>query len=450
MIDIRIDGGLVIDTVAKTEAVANVCIDGGKVVEVSGACPNAKRVIDASGLVVAPGFIDVHAHLDGYAYGARLAAAQGITTTVGGNCGLSPLEMGEFFDAQQRTGYLIHQAMFVGHSFSLRRAVGLADTGAPASREQVDRMLLIADKALREGAAGVSLGLDYAPGSSLAEIDAMAALAASYGRLLPVHTRLFTQNDLYSLYEILAAGRRTGVRVLFSHFVYQYSGFGSMTPALDVIDRARAQGMDVWIDSGMYTDWSTYINTATFDEQTIKDISLRFGDMVVITGKYTGTRLNRDLYRLLRRKYPDESVACFSGQPGEIYETLQKPYAMMSTDSGAYAPGEGHPQIAGSYPRYLRKMVREHRLLSLPEAVYKATLLPAQVLQIPHKGRLVPGWDADVVVFDMCTVCDNAKMPDKGEPDAPPTGIPYVLVNGEVAVDRGIVMNTRSGRVIRY
>ena len=172
--------------------------------------------------------------------------------------------------------------------------------------------------------------------------------------------------------------------------------------------------------------------------------------MVVITGNYTGTRLNRDLYRLLRRKYPDESVACFSGQPGEIYETLQKPYAMMSTDSGAYAPGEGHPQIAGSYPRYLRKMVREHRLLSLPEAVYKATLLPAQVLQIPHKGRLAPGWDADVVVFDMRTVCDNAKMPDKGEPDAPPTGIPYVLVNGEVAVDRGIVMNTRSGRVIRY
>ena len=89
MIDIRIDGGLVIDTAAKTEAVANVCIDGGKVVEVSGACPNAKRVIDASGLVVAPGFIDVHAHLDGYAYGARLAAAQGITTTVVGNCGIS-------------------------------------------------------------------------------------------------------------------------------------------------------------------------------------------------------------------------------------------------------------------------------------------------------------------------------------------------------------------------
>ena len=208
--------------------------------------------------------------------------------------------------------------------------------------------------------------------------------------------------------------------------------------------------MDVWMDSGMYTDWATYAGTATFDEQTIKDNSLRFGDMVAATGKYTGTRLNRELYELLRHKYPDESIICYSGEPYEIYEALQKPYAMMSTDAGAYAPGEGHPQIAGSYPRFLRKMVREKRLLGLEEAVYKCTLLPAQTYHIPGKGVLEPGYDADLVLFDRDAVRDNAKMPDKGEPDAPPDGIPYVMVNGVFAVDDGVFQNTCSGSVIRY
>ena len=448
MVDVVFTGGRVVDVRTCTSRIANVAVEHGKIVDISAHELPAKRVVDAAGLVVAPGFIDVHGHLDGHAYAGQLSAMQGITTTVGGNCGLSPLDLEGWFAGQARTGYVINQAELVGHSFSMRRAVGIEDVNARASAAQTDAMIRIADRALRAGAAGVSLGLDYAPGSGLAEIDAMAAIAAEYGRCLPVHTRLFTQNDLYSLYEMLAAAKRSGGRLLLSHFVYQYSGFGTLRPALDVVDAARAKGMDVWMDSGMYTDWATYAGTATFDEQTIKDNSLRFGDMVAATGKYTGTRLNRELYELLRHKYPDESIICYSGEPYEIYEALQKPYAMMSTDAGAYAPGEGHPQIAGSYPRFLRKMVREKRLLGLEEAVYKCTLLPAQTYHIPGKGE--PGYDADLVLFDRDAVRDNAKMPDKVEPDAPPDGIPYVMVNGVFAVDDGVFQNTCSGSVIRY
>jgi N-acyl-D-amino-acid deacylase len=278
----------------------------------------------------------------------------------------------------------------------------------------------------------------------------MADLCAQYGRVLPVHTRLFTQNDLYSLYEMFSAAKRSGVRLLLSHFVYQYSGFGALPGALHMVDDARAKGIDVWIDSGMYTDWATYVGTATFDEQTIKDNSLRFGDMVVATGKYTGTRLNRELYHLLRRKYPDESLICFSGQPQEIYDTLMKPYAMLSTDCGPYAPGEGHPQIAGSYPRFFRKMVREHGFLSIEEAVYKCTLLPAQVFGLHNKGRIAAGLDADIVLLDPVTVYDNARMPDKGEPDAAPDGIPYVIVGGAIAVENGECTTARTGRPITF
>ncbi|NLS85027.1 MAG: amidohydrolase family protein [Ruminococcaceae bacterium] len=450
MYDVTFENGLVIDVRGKTSRIANVAVKNGVIAEISARELPAKRTIDASGLVVAPGFIDPHSHLDGMPYAGQLSALQGITTIVGGNCGLSPVDMAAFFDEQDKRGYVLNQLMCVGHSFSLRRHVSVTDHDAHAGAAQTDAMARLARKALDDGACGVSLGLDYAPGTSLAEIAAMAQAAAEYGRVLSVHTRLFTQNDLYSLYEMLAASKRANVRLLFSHFVYQYSGFGTMEPAIDVINTARESGLDVWTDTGMYTDWATGISTATFDEQTIKDNSLRFGDMVVATGKYTGQRLNRDLYMLLRKKYPDTSVICFTGWAEEIYAAMKQPYAMPSTDAAEYAKGEGHPQIAGSFPKYLREMVREQKLISLEEAVYKATLLPAEVFKIPQRGVLEEGYAADITVFDINTVAELAAMPDIGEPDAPPRGIPYVMVNGELAVDSGEYMHTLSGRTIRY
>ncbi len=450
MVDVLFVGGRVVDVRTRTSRLANVAVEHGKIVDVSAHELPARRVVDASGLIVSPGFIDVHGHLDGHPYAGQLSAMQGITTTVGGNCGLSPLDFEEWFAEQERTGYVLNQAELVGHTFSMRAAVGLTDPGVRAGAAHILAMVRIAERALQAGAAGVSLGLDYAPGSSLAEIEAMAALAAEYGRNLPVHTRLFTQNDLYSLYEVLAAAKHSGARLLLSHFVYQYSGFGTLRPALDVVDGARAKGLDVWIDSGMYTDWATYAGTTTFDEQTVKDNSLRFGDMVAATGKYTGTRLNRELYELLRDKYPNESIICYSGEEHEVAEALCKPYAMMSTDAAGYARGEGHPQIAGSYPRFFRKLVREQHALGLEEAVYKCTLLPAETYRLAFKGVLEQGYDADLVLFDRNAIRDNAKMPDKGEPDAAPDGIPYVMVNGVFAVDGGVYQNTRSGRILRF
>ncbi len=453
MVDILLLNAKIVDVRAKTSFLGHIAIKNGEIDQIlspGAPLPLASREINCTGLVAAPGFIDVHGHLDGDSYSARLGVMQGITTTIGGNCGLSPLNMEEYFAQQEKQGYVINQAELVGHSFSMRQAVGLADVNQPASKNQISQMVAIGRRALEQGAAGVSLGLDYSPGASLEEINAMANLAAEYGRILPVHTRLFTQNDLYSLYEMLSAAKHSGGRLLLSHFVYQYSGFGTLHPALAIVDEARAKGLDVWADSGMYTDWATYVGTATFDEQTIQDNSLRLADMVVATGQYTGARLNRDLYLHLRHSCPNDSIICFSGKPFEIYDTLTKPYVMMSTDTGPYAPGEGHPQIAGSYPRYLRKMVQEQKLLSLEEAVYKATLLPAQTFNIQNKGELAPGFDADIVLFNMETIWDHAKTPDKGKPDAPPEGIPYVFVNGVAAVDEGCFQNTKSGQVLRY
>ena len=449
-LDLAINDGSVIDTEKRRRRPLNVGIRGDKIVAVTAQKLKAKRVIDACGLIVSPGFIDVHAHLDGDAYGGELAACQGITTSIGGNCGLSPIEMEDFFQAQERDGYPIHQAEYVGHSFSLRREAGLKNPYVPASPEQIARMECLAQKALEEGACGISFGLDYSPGASLEEIRALAALCAAKDRVMPVHTRLFTRYDLDSLTEILSIARDTGVRLLFSHFVYQY-GEGDLDSALEIVDKARDAGLDIHIDSGMYTDWATYIHTATYDLQTIHDNGMHFHDMMVATGPYIGQRLDFELYPKIRNEYPDESIIYCNHLKDEAHRTLRCPYAMPSTDMGAYSPGEGHPQIAGTFPKFIKDMVRIRGELSLEEALSKATLLPARLFAIPGKGKIEEGFDADLTVFDFDRLSDLAVYPDQGRPDAKPVGIEYVMVAGNLVVDQGIYQNSqRPGRVIRY
>ena len=190
MYDILLWGGRVVDVHTRTSRIANLAIKDGRIACISGTDLPAERVIDCRGLVVSPGFIDPHGHLDGHIYAGQLSALQGITTTIGGNCGLSPLDLPEFFAAQQKQGYPIHQAEMIGHSFTLRRAVGIEDENVPATPSQVQEMERLARKGLEAGACGVSLGLDYSPGAGEEEILAMSRLAAEYGRTKPLRTRL--------------------------------------------------------------------------------------------------------------------------------------------------------------------------------------------------------------------------------------------------------------------
>ena len=180
---------------------------------------------------------------------------------------------------------------------------------------------------------------------------ALCAVAAAKNKPMAVHTRLFTDNDINSLYEVLAAAKSTGVAVLISHFVYQY-GNGSMEEALEIVDKARSEGLNIFIDSGMYTDWSTYVGTETYSEDAIRDNGYVFGDFVVATGKYAGQQMTKPIYDDLRANFPDESVICFTGKQEEIYMALMKDYAMPSTDAGALCRGRGTPSDC----RYLSKV----------------------------------------------------------------------------------------------
>ncbi len=449
--DVAIKNGTVVDPENGKIIYENIGIIGSKIAKITRENIVGKIEIEARGLIVSPGFIDIHAHIDGHSECSRLSAMQGITTTVGGNCGGGPLDLKGFFIDQEKKGFLINQAQLIGHSFTLRAAVGINNPYIAANKEEICRMCDIVKKSFQNGAIGLSFGIEYAPGSSKEEVMTLSKIAKEYNKVVPIHTNVNLPRDLTSLRNAIEISEYTGAHVLISHFVYQY-GTGIMTEALDMVDDARKRGLKVSVDSGMYSAFATFIGSTIYDEDYIKKLGWKYENMLVATGKYKGKRLTSQIYNELRNYSKDESVICFAGVEEEVYEALKKEYVMLSSDTGPSPTGktsEGHPQNAGTFPRFFRKMVRERKDLTLLEAVKKCTILPAKTLGLLNKGRMREGADADIVIFDINKICDKSNFPDQGTPDAKPEGIPYVIVSGKIILNNNeIVENVMPGKCI--
>ena len=441
-----ISGGVVIDPEARRSFRAQVLLEGGRIAAIGElAAPQDAQVIDAHGLFVCPGFVDPHGHIDGHVYTGELSLLQGITTSVGGNCGFSPVDLAQFLDAQD--AFPIHQAELIGMC-SLREAAGALDPFQAASEAQIDRMAQLCEQALACGACGVSLGPAYAPGASVLEMQTLCRIAQAHGRPVSIDTHMNSMTDLDSLQAAIDLAAHTGCRMIVSHFVYQY-GVGVEDEALAMIDRARGMGVDIVFDSGMYKDWSSCIGAALFDPGVMRANGIELSHLRVITGEHIGEVPDQALYAHLRACHPHDSVSVNTGDQRAVYAIARHPLCMVSTDTGAYLPGEGHPQIAGSFPRFLREMVRERAEMSWEEAVAHATCLPADVLGFERKGRMRVGCDADLVVFDPGTIADRADFPGLGSPNAAPEGIALVIVGGQVAAQNGKTTGVMAGRSLR-
>ena len=470
MRDVIIANATLVDPELRTETPGSIVVSDGKIREIiPGSLPESLRAaaecplcdahdggrslatfIDASGLVAAPGFIDVHSHTDGDVPAGEKLLAQGVTTAISGNCGISPVDIEAFFDEQDANGYPIHQAELVGHSFRLRNEVGIGDPYRAADDRETEAMRGLARAALDRGAAGISFGIEYAPGTTTREFREIASVAAARGRVVTVHARNDCPCDLASLRETLDIAADTGARLVVSHLAYMYAN-GNMCKALDLIGEYRARGHDVWADSGMYTDFATYAGTTCFDDRSIAINGWVHSDFLAATGRYAGRRLSRETFLDIRAHSPNDILICFTGVEDDIYKALSFPDIMPSTDTGSNPPGQGHPQGAATFPLFFRAMVRERRALSLVEAVRRATFIPATVFNLRHKGRLQVGADADIVLFDPGRITETAGFPGIGNPDALPEGIPYVLVNGVPAIQNGIrISGVMEGNAIRF
>jgi N-acyl-D-amino-acid deacylase len=374
-------------------------------------------------------------------------AAMGVTTAYSGNCGISPPDLSGFFRRYERDGFLIHQLEQAGHT-SLREAVGLTDRYRAASPAELAGMLDLLEEAFDAGAWGLSFGLEYVPGSTAGEVLALSRAAAARGRLVSIHTR--ADNGLDGLAEAIDIARLTGAAVNISHFVYQY-GYGMAAQALEMVEAAQAEGLDISVDSGVYASFVTAVGSAVFDDGFLQAWGCGYDSIVAGTGKYRGQRLTEERFFELRRDFPDDKAVAMIGNEREIYEILDRPYVMPSSDAGTVYENHipSHPQDAGTFPKFFRTMVRERRQLSLPAAVARCTLLPARRLGLAQKGRLKPGCDADLVVFDLGRISDKAQFPCDGDTAALPEGIDFVIIGGELAIEHSTILPVNPGRILR-
>jgi N-acyl-D-aspartate/D-glutamate deacylase len=440
--DVVIAGGRVIDPASHTDRIADVGIRGGRIETTSGHGLSGKLRLDARGMVVSPGFVDILSNT--HPEGDRYKVTDGVTTVLSTHGG--PVQVGKWYAAQAARGPLVNYGTVVGHG-QLREAIGLTDHAVPATPAQVARMVALAEQAHREGALGVGFGIEYIPGTSGEEVTELAAVAARHHTSLHAHIRLPHLLDPFQgINELIAASAATGARVQVVHT-------GSMAirrqkEALALIDRARSRGVDIAADVYPYDAWMAPLKSALFEPGWQQKYLLDYGDLVWVA---TGERITAETFPKFREQGGE--VACHQIPEQDIEAALRHPAVSIASDGYIGEFIVSHPRGAGTFSRVLGRYVRERRVIPLETALRKMTVQPVQRLEpgapaLRRKGRLQPGMDADVTVFDPATVADRATYQNPRQFSA---GIRHVLVNGTVVVRDGtLVLETHGpGRPIR-
>ena len=500
--DVLIAGGTVIDGTGSPGYRADVGVLDGRIVRFYRGelrTDSAARVIDATGLVVAPGFIDLHAHLDPLPElpGGESAVRQGVTTALGGPDGGGPYPLGEYLSAREADGVGLNVAFLVGHNTVRREVMGLEDR-AP-SADELERMKAMVARAMDDGAYGLSTGLRYTPGafSETEEVIALARVAAERGGFYTSHLRDEGLDLIDGVAEAIRIGREAAIPVVLTHHkVVGAPMWGSSERTLAMIDAARAEGIDVRADQYPYTATYTGITIlvppwalAGGERELLRradDPATRDSVIAGIVWNLENDRGGGDLSRVqLARVEWDRTLegktlkdwaerdglaptletgarlvieAVRRGGASAIYHVLDEadverimrhPMTAIGSDGRLVEPGNGHPHPRwyGTFPRVLGHYVRERGVLALEDAVRKMTSLPAERLGLEDRGRIAEGVWADIVIFDPETVIDRATFL---EPHRYPDGIAYVLVNGIAVVDAAEYTDVRPGKVLRH
>jgi N-acyl-D-amino-acid deacylase len=430
---------------------ADVRIVGDTIAELGRVTPQPDdRVVDATGLVLAPGFIDAHNHstdgLDGDPE-AITQVSQGITTLLVGQDGSSPFPLAAYVEKRRSTPATVNVAVLVGHA-TIRRQVMGDDFRRPATAAEVTRMEALIDQEMQAGALGLSSGLEYEVGSYAAteEVVALARVAARHGGFYISHIRDEADRTLDAVREAIAVGERARLPVQITHIKLGTIGvWGKAAEVVAMIDAARKRGVDVTADVYPYLAWSSNLKVLVPNKQWTDPASVKEalddvggGRNIQLTRlpqlpQYVGKRLDEvaktegvsevDMYiRLVQDA--DVGVIGHTMAEEDMRVFLRQPWTMIASDGGV---ATSHPRGAGTFPRVLGRFVREERWLTLPEAIRKMTSLPAARLGLKDRGIIRTGMKADLVLFDPATIIDRATFE---QPRLRARGIYRVFVNG--------------------
>jgi len=492
--DLVIAGGQIVDGSGAPRRRADVAVKDGRIAAIGTISRTlGKDAIDATGLVVAPGFIDVHTHADELAEQPRGEnfARMGVTTVVAGNCGSSALDVSKALAQIEQAGTAINFATLIGHNTVRRAVMGNADRDPSVS--EIEKMKSYVWKAMADGAVGLSSGLQYVPGtySKTAELIDLARVAGNAGGLYASHMRNEGTDLEGSVAETIRVGEMAGARVQISHLkVDSPSHWGASAKALAMIDEARKRRVAVEADQYAYTaassglsirfpSWALeggqqQVDARLNDPAMWQKIKTEMRGLLAARGlqdlafavvasyrpdpTLNGLTMKQVAVRLQGSELPDAQLEAartmmLQGGASMVYHfmsdsdvdrIMKHPHVAIASDSSVLVAGQGvpHPRGYGNNARVLGEYVRTRKVITLEEAVRKMTSLPAEHFRFPGRGRLAAGNAADLVVFDPATVADTATFE---KPHAYPRGIPHVIVNGVPVVRNGETTAARPG-----
>jgi N-acyl-D-aspartate/D-glutamate deacylase len=495
-VDVLIHGGSVVDGSGAPQIKADIAVRGDRIVFVGPASQaffRPKRTIDATGLVVAPGFIDSHTHAESdLSSMARHSNVnylmQGVTTVMTGNDGSSPSDIGKTLDTWQKQGIGTNAALFVGEGSARGHVMGMSD--AKPTEAQLDSMRAFIKRGMDGGALGISTGLYYAPGSyaSTEEVIELSKIAAQNGGIYDTHLRdesSYTVGLIGAVNEAIRIGREAHIPIHISHIkALGTDVWGQSDTVIALIKNARAAGLNIvacqypytasgtsvgasllprWAEAGGRDSLLTRIADPETHKRLVADMEnnlrRRGGAAALLittqrdTGASAGTR-GKTLDQVAKSrnlsavdaaigiiKSGDASVASFNMKDSDIDNFMKQPFVMTCSDGSG-----GHPRKYGTFPRKLREYVYNRHVLTLSQAVHVSSELTAQTLGLKNRGKLATGNFADIIVFDPKTVAERATYE---QPTLLAVGMRYVLVNGVAAVDGGNYTGALPGRAIR-
>lgn len=480
MMDLCINGGTLIDPANRIFSKLNIGITDGKISRISAEELLAKKVLRADGLVISPGFIDVHIHEENYDAGTdsfktgifECMLSMGVTSAIGGNCGSGPSDVKEYMEAVDRKGIPINLGMLVPHGSLRERALLLTEKRKqsnsekemtkenndeneiakeskidskylPATEEQIKLMMTWAEELLDYGCLGISWGIRYIPGIDEAELLSVSGVAGQKGKLLAAHIRDDAMNVMGAAREFLGAAIAVGAAPRLSH-IGSMAAYGQMEELLSYIDQLRSEGVDVIADCYPYDAFSTGIGETTYDEGFIERYGIGYEGIEIGEGPYRGKRCDEALFKKLRIEAPETITIGHFMRAEEIDLALCHPAVLIASDGFMHGK-EGHPRAAGTFPRVINELVKKKKKISLFEAINKMTALPAKYFSL-ERGRLGIGDIADIIIFDFEKLEDQANFEN---PALSPKGINWVLINGEIAIENGNLLNRNLGRTLR-